>query len=108
MVLAAMLKIGLSSETMPCLPWADDDTKGACGESFIGVIMFITNTVVPLSTLAMGLVIEGMAYDLKFPDDQMGGQEGGFDNPIADSADTFEVDAEGGGSKPAAQEGKKN
>ena len=69
MVLAAMLKVDLSTETMPCLPWGDDAEKGSCGESFIGVRMFITNTLVPGVTFALDVLTEGFKYEVQFVDE---------------------------------------
>ena len=110
MVLAVMLKIDLSAETMPCLPWGDDDTKGACGESFIGAIMFITNTVVPGVTLALGLLGEGFKYEVTFVGEVIGETE----NPLAglremeltddEDSDTGEKEAE---EKKKGKKGKK-
>jgi hypothetical protein len=81
LVLAVMLKIDLSTETMPCVPWGDDESASACGTSFIGVVMFLTNTVVPGATMAMGVFTEGFAYNIEFLED-MSEAVGETENPL--------------------------
>ena len=43
--------------------------------------MFLTNTAVPTATFVMGLLTEGISYDLTFPNDMSVSSE--TDNPLA-------------------------
>ena len=108
MVLAVMLKIDLSNETMPCLPWGNDDSdsKGACGESFIGAIMFIVNTVVPGATFALGFLTEGFKYEVNFAGEVIGETE----NPLAQLREMELTDDEdsGSGEDKEGKKGKKD
>jgi hypothetical protein len=82
LVLAVMLKIDLSTEALPCIPWDDDEQNLSCGDSFIGIVMFLTNTVVPTATMIVGLLTEGLDYNISFPKD-MSQVVGETDNPLA-------------------------
>jgi len=87
LVLAVMLKIDLSTEALPCIPWDDDAEESSCGDSFIGIVMFLTNTAIPTATFVIGLFTEGINYNVTFPNDMSISAE--TDNPLAgmDSAD---------------------
>ena len=81
LVLAVMLKIDLSTESLPCIPWtAADEEDLSCGDSFIGIVMFFTNTGLPAATLVIGLMADGINYDAKFPNDLS--QIAVIDNPM--------------------------
>jgi hypothetical protein len=68
LVLAVMLKIDLNTERLPC--WSDEGDEGfsraACGESFVGVVMFLTNTVMPAGSLVFGFLTDGLTYDINW------------------------------------------
>ena len=95
LVFAVMLKIDLSTESLPCVPWTADEEDLSCGDSFIGIVMFLTNTGLPSATLVIGFIANGISYDVKFPDDlsQIGATE--TDNPmLGRESDGFESEDE--------------
>ena len=58
----------MNTERLPC--WSDEGDEGfsraACGESFVGVVMFLTNTVMPAGSLVFGFLTDGLTYDIKW------------------------------------------
>ena len=58
----------LNTERLPC--WSDEGDAGfsraACGESFVGVVMFLTNTVMPAGSLVFGFLTDGLTYDINW------------------------------------------
>ena len=70
----------LNTERLPC--WSDEGDEGfsraACGESFVGVVMFLTNTVMPAGSLVFGFLTDGLTYDINWDEVNGTGNSGGL------------------------------